>query len=140
MHNPRHRCINLRVRVRLKLYQAEIAFGTRATFRCGREFTACLGLVPRQTGSGARIRQRGLSRRGNTYLRTLLVHGARLEVLRGRRTPWLDDLLARRPFNVVVPQQPTNWPGPSWPSYSAQPDMRRLSTRKNCRAAAHFRW
>lgn len=83
MHNHRHRCINLRVRVRLKLYQAEIAFGTPATFRCGRDFAAWLGLVPRQTGSGARIRQRGLSKRGNTYLRALPVHGARSVILRG---------------------------------------------------------
>ncbi len=78
------------------------AIGDPATFRSGREFAAWLGLVPRQTGTGGRIRQLGLSKRGNTYLRTLLMHGARSVILRGTRTPWLDDLLARRPFNVVV--------------------------------------
>lgn len=78
------------------------AIGDPATFRSGREFAAWLGLVPRQTGTGGRIRQLGLSKRGNTYLRTLLMHGTRSVILRGTRTPWLNDLLARRPFNVVV--------------------------------------
>lgn len=78
------------------------AIGDPATFRSGREFAAWLGLVPSQTGTGGRIRQLGLSKRGSTYLRTLLMHGARSVILRGTRTPWLDDLLARRPFNVVA--------------------------------------
>ncbi|MBN3807448.1 IS110 family transposase [Paraburkholderia sp. Ac-20336] len=78
------------------------AIGDPATFRSGREFAAWLGLVPRQTGTGGRIRQLGISKRGNTYLRTLLMHGARAVIARGARTPWLDDLLARRPFNVAV--------------------------------------
>ncbi|MDR5646531.1 transposase, partial [Burkholderia cenocepacia] len=66
------------------------------------EFAAWLGLVPRQAGTGGRIRQLGLSKRGNTYLRTLLMHGARAVIARSIRTPWLDNLLARRPFNVAV--------------------------------------
>ncbi len=76
--------------------------GDPATFHSGREFAAWLGLVPRQTGTGGRIRQLGLSKRGDTYLRTLLMHGARAVIARCTHTPSLDDLLARRPFNVAV--------------------------------------
>lgn len=78
------------------------AIGDPATFHSGREFAAWLGLVPRQTGTGGRVRQLGLSKQGNTYLRTLLMHGARSVIALGTHTPWLDDLLARRPFNVAV--------------------------------------
>ena len=58
--------------------------------------------VPRQIGTGGRVRQLGLSKRGDTYLRTLLMHGARSVVLRGKHSDWLDALLSRRPFNVAV--------------------------------------
>ena len=61
-----------------------------------------LGLVPRQCGTGGRVRQLGLSKRGDTYLRTLLMHGARAIVARRSRSPWVDGLLARRPYNVAV--------------------------------------
>jgi transposase len=44
----------------------------------------------------------GLSKRGDTYLRTLLIHGARAIVARRSRSPWVDGLLARRPYNVAV--------------------------------------
>jgi transposase len=78
------------------------AIGDARTFNSGREFAAWLGLVPRQTGTGGRIRQMGLSKRGDTYLRTLLMHGARSVIIQGKRSAWIDDLLKRRPFNVVV--------------------------------------
>ncbi|MDB0544197.1 IS110 family transposase [Ralstonia solanacearum] len=81
---------------------AVAAIGNASTFRSGREFAAWLGLVPRQTGTGGKVRQLGLSRRGDTYLRTLLMHDARSVITRGTRSPWLDGLLQRRPFNVVV--------------------------------------
>lgn len=60
------------------------------------------GQVPRQTGTSGRIRQLGLSERGNPYLRTLRMHSARSVILRGIRTPWLDGSPVWRPFNVVV--------------------------------------
>ena len=55
-----------------------------ATFRSGREFAAWLGLVPRHTGTGGRVRMLGISKRGDTYLRTLLIHGARSALARGK--------------------------------------------------------
>ena len=78
-------------------------------FRSGREFAAYLGLVPRQSGTGGRVKLLGISKRGDTYLRMLLIHGARSVLLshsRHRRDrpldAWLGELLKRRPSNVVV--------------------------------------
>lgn len=81
---------------------AVASIGEAKTFKSGREFAAWVGLVPRQRGTGGRIRQLGISKRGDVYLRTLLMHGARAVILRYRHVPWLDELLKRRPFNVVV--------------------------------------
>ena len=50
--------------------------GEASAFKSGREFCAWLGLVPKQTGSGGKVRLGGISKRGDTYLRTLLIHGA----------------------------------------------------------------
>lgn len=81
---------------------AVASIGDASVFKSGREFAAWAGLVPRQTGTGGRVRQLGLSKRGDVYLRTLLMHGARSIVLRQRSAPWIAGLLARRPFNVTV--------------------------------------
>jgi transposase len=82
---------------------AVAAMGDAKTFRSGREFAAWIGLIPGQTGSGGKVRLLGMSKRGDTYLRTLLIHGARA-VLRHARTPspWLQQLSQRRPPNVVI--------------------------------------
>ena len=58
--------------------------GDPATFRSGREFAAWLGLVPRHTGTGGRVRMLGISKRRDTHLRTLLIHGARSTLLHGK--------------------------------------------------------
>ncbi|TXI21884.1 MAG: IS110 family transposase [Roseateles sp.] len=80
------------------------SMGSPAAFKDGREFAAWLGLVPKQTGTGGRIRQLGISKRGDVYVRTLLMHGARSIVRSDRSTtwPWLMELLKRRPYSVVV--------------------------------------
>jgi transposase len=44
----------------------------------------------------------GLSKRGDTYLRTLLMHGARSVIIQGKRSDWVEGLLKRRSFNVAV--------------------------------------
>jgi transposase len=77
------------------------------SFRSGRHFAAWLGLVPRQHATGGKDRRLGLSKRGDGYLRRQLIHGARalVPVARGHRGKlwtWVERLLARRPFNVVV--------------------------------------
>jgi transposase len=81
--------------------------GDARQFRSARQFAAYLGLVPRQSGTGGRVKLLGISKRGDTYLRTLLIHGARSVLLshsgRGRSgDPWLVELLERRPNNLVV--------------------------------------
>jgi transposase len=53
------------------------AVGDRTCFRNGRQFAAWLGLVPKQRSSGGRARLFGISKRGDRYLRTLMIHGAR---------------------------------------------------------------
>ncbi|HEV7814643.1 MAG TPA: IS110 family transposase [Janthinobacterium sp.] len=82
---------------------AVATMGDAKSFRSGREFAAWLGLVPAQTGTGGRVRLLGISKRGDTYLRTLLTHGAR-SVLMHAKEPgkWLQDIGKRRPPNVVV--------------------------------------
>lgn len=77
------------------------------SFRSGREFAAYLGLVPRQSGTGGRVKLLGISKRGDAYLRTLLIHGARTVLTQQSRAdrtldPWLKDLLRRRPKNVAI--------------------------------------
>ncbi len=51
--------------------------GNAGTFRSGREFSAYIGLVPKHTGSGGKVRLLGISKRGDAYMRTLFIHGAR---------------------------------------------------------------
>lgn len=77
--------------------------GNASTFKSGREFAAWLGLVPGQTGTGGRVRLLGISKRGDTYLRTLLIHGVR-SVLAHTKEPstWLQEIGKRRPLNVVT--------------------------------------
>ena len=81
---------------------AVATIGDASTFKSGRAFAAWLGLVPRQTGTGGRVRQLGLSKRGDIYLRTLLMHAARAIIARSTRSPWVTGLLQRRPYNVAV--------------------------------------
>lgn len=77
--------------------------GDAKTFTSGRHLAAWLGLVPRQSSSGGKERLGGISKAGDGYLRRMLVHGARA-VLRWWRTssPWVAQLLERRPVNVAV--------------------------------------
>jgi transposase len=77
--------------------------GDARTFKSGREFASFLGLVPRQTGTGGRIRLGSISKRGDPYLRTLLIHGARSVMYHAKvPTPWLTEIQARRPANVAA--------------------------------------
>lgn len=71
-------------------------------FVSARQFSAWLGLTPRQTGTGGKTRQLGISKHGDPYVRTLLMHGARAIITRSTQTPWIRRLLERRPFSVVV--------------------------------------
>lgn len=80
--------------------------GNGAAFTSARQFSAWLGLVPRQHSSGGKQRLLGVSKRGDVYLRKLLIHGARAVVkhMNPKRmtTPWLRQLSERAHPNVVI--------------------------------------
>ncbi len=83
------------------------AIGHGAAFRKGREFAAWVGLVPREHSTGGKQKLLGISKRGNSYLRTLFVHGARA-VLQFREKQsaglkaWLAQLTSRAHYNVAA--------------------------------------
>lgn len=83
---------------------AVATMGDAKAFRSGREFSAYIGLVPGQTGSGGKVKLLGMSKRGDTYLRTLLIHGARAVIYRTKNlSPWLQQISERkRNINVVI--------------------------------------
>ena len=76
--------------------------GDGAGWRNGREFACSLGLTPRHTGTGGKVRMAGMSKRGDPYVRTLLASGARAVLASPHAPQWAKQLLQRRPFNVVV--------------------------------------
>ena len=80
--------------------------GEASAFKSGREFCAWLGLVPSQRGSGGKVQLGGISKRGDTYLRTLLIHGAR-SVVHHTKEPgaWLEGIKNRRPASVAIVAQ-----------------------------------
>lgn len=63
---------------------AVAAMGDAKAFRSGREFAAWIGLAPAQSGTGGKVRLLGIRKRGDTYLRTLLIHGARSVLYRAK--------------------------------------------------------
>jgi transposase len=80
------------------------AVSDAAQFKNGRQFAAWLGLVPRQHSTGGKPRLLGISKHGDSYLRKLLVHGARsclrwVGRKRDRRSQWIRALLERRGWN-----------------------------------------
>ena len=80
--------------------------GSSSQFRSGRHFAAWLGLVPRQNSSGDKERLGRISKRGDKYIRRLLVIGATSVIRYARsktaqRNDWLNRLLARRPARLV---------------------------------------
>jgi len=81
--------------------------GDARSFSNGRQMAAWLGLVPRQNSSGGKNVLLGISKRGDTYLRTLLIHGGRAVIHAAQRKKaqiddWLGELLQRRNKNVAA--------------------------------------
>lgn len=89
---------------------ALVAFvGDVHRFRSGRDFAAYLGLTPREYSTGSVRRLGRITKRGNRYLRMLLVHGARSALWAGKRSPapddlrsWALDLQCRKGHNVAA--------------------------------------
>jgi len=83
------------------------SIGDAKCFKNGRQLAAWLGLVPRQHSSGGKTLLQGISKRGDAYLRTLLIHGARsvVRVAAGKITPihlWAENLVERRNKNIAA--------------------------------------
>lgn len=81
--------------------------GNGEAYRRGRDVSASLGLVPRQHSTGGKNVLLGISKRGDRYLRSLLVHGARAVVVQAakkddRLSCWINQVRARRGFNKAV--------------------------------------
>ena len=83
------------------------AVGDQSCFSNGRQFAAWLGLVPKQHSSGGKVRLFGISKRGDRYLRTMLIHGARAVPGKSAgktdtRSQWINRMRERRHPNVVA--------------------------------------
>jgi transposase len=81
--------------------------GNARDFANGRQLAAWLGLVPKQHSTGGKSVLLGISKRGDSYLRTLLIHGARAAILAAQRQVdqgggWLAGLLQRRNPNIAA--------------------------------------
>jgi transposase len=81
--------------------------GTGEQYRKGRQMAAALGLTPRQSSSGDKYRLLGISKRGDAYLRTLLIHGARAVVSQAKHrddplSRWATDIAKRKHTNVAA--------------------------------------
>jgi transposase len=81
--------------------------GSMENFDGGREVSAWLGVVPRQHSTGGKTTLLGIGRRGDSYLRTLLIHGARAVIQYAEKRQdglgaWIRKLLSRRNKNVVA--------------------------------------
>jgi len=99
-----------------------------AVFRSGGDFAASLGLVPRQDGTGGKVKLGPISKRGNGYLRRLLVNGA-MSVLNGkqaRHDPWLVRLLASKPRKLVAVALANKMARIAWALMMRQEDFRAM--------------
>jgi len=80
--------------------------GDVSQFNCARALSAWIGLVPRQHSTGGKERLLGISKRGDVYLRTLLIHGARSLICQAQAHPeryaWLNALIGRSNANIAA--------------------------------------
>jgi transposase len=81
--------------------------GDGSQFQRGRDAAAALGIVPRQHSTGGKERLLGITKRGDKYVRTLLIHGARSAAIAAKKkddplSQWINGLIARRGFNKAV--------------------------------------
>lgn len=84
-----------------------VALGDGSAYASGRDFAASLGLVPRQHSTGGKERLLGISKRGNSYIRTLMVQGAHAVMRHSKNrddalSHWVNSLIARKHVNVAA--------------------------------------
>lgn len=97
-----------------------------SAFRRSSDFAASLGLVPRQDGTGGKVRLGPISKRGNGYLRRLLVNGATslIKAQHVRQDPWVAKLLASKPRKVVAVALANKLARIGWALMTRQEDFR----------------
>jgi transposase len=97
-----------------------------AGFRSGRDFSASLGLVPRQDGTGGKVKLGPISKRGNGYLRRLLVNGAMsvLSSKRAKQDAWLVNLLQTKERKVAAVALANKMARIAWAVMMRQEDFR----------------
>ena len=78
------------------------AVGVFGTFKSGRQFASCVEVARWQMGTEGKTQQLGISKRGDSYLRTLLIVDPRAVIAKSQKTGWMQDLLKRRHCNVLV--------------------------------------
>jgi len=101
-----------------------------SVFRSGREFAAWLGLVPRQSSTGGKARLGGISKRGDSYLRRLLVNSAHTVLLCSKAAkvdPWIVSLRGRKPRLVVAVALANKTARMAWAIMSRQDTYRRAT-------------
>lgn len=116
--------------------------GDAREFKNGRQLAAWMGLVPKQNSSGGKQNLLGISKRGDTYLRTLMIHGARsiVRVAEKKAEPgsWLRKVMARRNKNVAGSRWRTRMPG-SCGRYWQKTECSAPITPRQPRLAGHNR-
>jgi transposase len=117
------------------------AIGNGAEFRKGRGFSAWLGLTPAEYSTGGKQKLLGISKRGNGYLRKLLVHGARAVLqFRDKQSPglraWLGQLVSRAHRNVVTIALANKMARMAWALLAKGETYRPPSMESNMEAAA----
>jgi transposase len=108
------------------------SIGNGAAFHKAREFAAWMGLVPKQHSTGGKAKLYGISKRGNCYLRKIVVHGARAVVLRSKRDRiamggWLTALEMRAPRNVLIIAMANKLARIAWAVLSTGQDYRAVT-------------
>jgi transposase len=105
--------------------------GDPRNFASGRHFAAWLGLTPKQHSTGGKEKLGGISKRGDSYIRRLLIHGARATVARVRsgqmKNAWLSGLLGRRHFNVATVALANKTARVAWAVMSTEQTYRRAA-------------
>ena len=105
--------------------------GDPRNFASGRHFAAWLGLTPKQHSTGGKEKLGGISKRGDSSIRRLLIHGARATVARVRsgqmKSAWLSGLLGRRHFNVATVALANKTARVAWAVMSTEQTYRRAA-------------
>lgn len=91
----------------LTVSAAHAAFGDGRFIKNGRQAAAWIGLTPRRYGSGGKSHNLGITKQGDSYLRSLLIHGGRAVVSAAKRRPdrasaWVRRMIADKPTNVAA--------------------------------------